>query len=295
MHDLANKYPERPRRVTARAFTIIELLVVIVIIGLLTSVATASYIAAQKHARDTARKSSVNSIAAALESYYAVSHRFPGDALSQTNQNYPTGFPSDCEKVTNLNLGGSAVGISPYYFYSPLLPAFPFNNHCDGISYSASNYIGTGGSTSDFPSGSTNTWLPGLSPFINPTPIESKFANANGDSLPDQSQSTPYADVCDFLDSNQVPSTGPVKNACFQDYNQTRTLIYRNLLNHYAVYARLENDQDTEFDKQFSNISATSKCIPNLVAGLPDLSKEFSCVPYPLSPTNPIVVYLVRK
>ena len=216
----------------AQAFTIIELLVVIVIIGLLTSVATASYIAAQKNARDTARKSSVNSIAAALESYYAVSHRFPGDALSQANQTYPSDFPSACENVTNLNLGGHASGISPYYFYSPLISSA---DRCDG-----SKNLSTGGSDADFSAGSTNTWLPGLSTFLSPVPIESKFTNANGDNIPDPTLPKKYADVCDFLDSTSVrQDLSSHDNACFQNINQTRTLIYRNLLNHYAVYARL--------------------------------------------------------
>jgi prepilin-type N-terminal cleavage/methylation domain-containing protein len=52
-----------------KGFTLIELLVVISIIGILASLALASYSRAQKQARDTQRKSDLNQYRNALELY----------------------------------------------------------------------------------------------------------------------------------------------------------------------------------------------------------------------------------
>lgn len=60
-----NKASER----SERGFTLIELLVVISIIGILAAIATVSYTAAQKQARDTQRKSDLDQYRSALESF----------------------------------------------------------------------------------------------------------------------------------------------------------------------------------------------------------------------------------
>ncbi|MGB9911057.1 MAG: type II secretion system protein [Microgenomates group bacterium] len=54
---------------TKKGFTLIELLVVISIIGILASLALASYSSAQKQARDAQRKSDLNQYRIALENY----------------------------------------------------------------------------------------------------------------------------------------------------------------------------------------------------------------------------------
>jgi prepilin-type N-terminal cleavage/methylation domain-containing protein len=61
-----------------RAFTLIELLVVVVIISLLTLVAIASYLVAQRSSRDNARKATLASVATALENFRLQSSRYPG-------------------------------------------------------------------------------------------------------------------------------------------------------------------------------------------------------------------------
>lgn len=58
-------------------FTLIELLVVIAIIGILTTMVTASFTAAQRRARDTARKSDLKAIQQALELYFQANGRYP--------------------------------------------------------------------------------------------------------------------------------------------------------------------------------------------------------------------------
>lgn len=54
-----------------KGFTLIELLVVISIIGILVSVAIASYSGAQIKARDARRRSDMTAIQATMEQYYA--------------------------------------------------------------------------------------------------------------------------------------------------------------------------------------------------------------------------------
>lgn len=55
-----------------KAFTLLELLVVIGIIAILVSLGTFSYSTAQKKARDTKRKGDIKAISNALEQYYSV-------------------------------------------------------------------------------------------------------------------------------------------------------------------------------------------------------------------------------
>ncbi len=68
------------------AFTIAELLIVIVVIAILATIGIASYTIYQKHARDTRRESSAQAIAEALEKYYEQNGEYPGcGALTSGN------------------------------------------------------------------------------------------------------------------------------------------------------------------------------------------------------------------
>lgn len=55
-----------------KAFTLLEMLVVIGIIGVLVSIGISSYSTAQKKARDAKRKSDLKTIQTAFEQYYAI-------------------------------------------------------------------------------------------------------------------------------------------------------------------------------------------------------------------------------
>ncbi len=55
-----------------KAFTLLELLVVIGIIAILVSLGTFSYSTAQKKARDTKRRGDIKAISNALEQYYSI-------------------------------------------------------------------------------------------------------------------------------------------------------------------------------------------------------------------------------
>lgn len=63
-----------------KAFTLVELLVVMVIIAIIASIVVVSLTKSQKIARDTQRKSDLASIASALSSYYVDNKTYPTSA-----------------------------------------------------------------------------------------------------------------------------------------------------------------------------------------------------------------------
>jgi len=81
-------------------FTLFELLVSISIIGILVAIASISYSAAQKKARDSRRMEDMNGIQKAAEMYYSAnSYAYPA-ALSVLSPNYLQTVPSDPKGVT---------------------------------------------------------------------------------------------------------------------------------------------------------------------------------------------------
>lgn len=69
-----------------KAFTLVEILVVISILAILTSFAVVTFVSIQKDSRDSTRKSNVTIISEALEKYYEKNGEYPSVAsLSSTN------------------------------------------------------------------------------------------------------------------------------------------------------------------------------------------------------------------
>lgn len=70
------------RAYTRAGFTIVELIVVIVVIGILAAVSVVGYRGSQDRARDTARQTSLTEIRSALEAYRAEKGTYPNEATS---------------------------------------------------------------------------------------------------------------------------------------------------------------------------------------------------------------------
>ncbi len=75
---------------TSRGFTIVELLIVIVVIGILAALVIVTYAGIQQRARDTERKTDVKGIQGQLEAYWADNAKYP--TLTQANDASVGGF-----------------------------------------------------------------------------------------------------------------------------------------------------------------------------------------------------------
>ncbi len=84
------------------AFTLLELLVVITIIGILSSLSLGPIKAAQIRSRDSQRKNHLNLIATALDLYYGTNRNYPG--------NCPNKFTSDTAIDPWIPSPGDALG-----------------------------------------------------------------------------------------------------------------------------------------------------------------------------------------
>jgi prepilin-type N-terminal cleavage/methylation domain-containing protein len=221
-----------------RGFTIIELLVVIVMIGLLTSAAVASYTSAQRRSRDSARKSQVTSIATAVETYYTQHHSFPGQQMLKNPTSTPlASLHQDCEAWTGFTNSNSAdPNVGNYdgwsYMYSPTQDASACNARIDPHNTdpdSTTNKI-------RYDIASFNpapAWIPGLGDYLSPFPVEKNYIDPAGGSV---------AAPTDFLCTSGVGACGPAGNS-------TRTLVYRPLMDGFLVYARLESNTDSDSAK----------------------------------------------
>lgn len=65
------------KKTASRGFTIVELLIVIVVIGILAGLVVVTYNGIQQKARDTERKTDVNALHGQLEAYQAQNGKYP--------------------------------------------------------------------------------------------------------------------------------------------------------------------------------------------------------------------------
>src|SRR3982751_6956611 len=65
------------KKARSSGFTIVELLIVIVVIGILAALVIVTYNGIQQKARDTERKTDVNAIHGQVEAYYAQNGKYP--------------------------------------------------------------------------------------------------------------------------------------------------------------------------------------------------------------------------
>lgn len=81
-------------------FTIVELLIVIVVIGILAAITIVAFNGIQERARDAKRQSNIQAVAKALEMYYVDNGRYP---------NFGSGMSSTAWVQANLNLSPDVV------------------------------------------------------------------------------------------------------------------------------------------------------------------------------------------
>ena len=95
---------------TARAFTIVEVLVTIVVIAILASIVTISYSSYLRDARDTTRETNATIISEALEKYYAKNGEYPSvPAVTSSNASSVTQLVTLSDPKT-LVMPGAASG-----------------------------------------------------------------------------------------------------------------------------------------------------------------------------------------
>lgn len=99
------------RKLNQKGFTIIELLVVIVIIGILVALTLPNLFAAQARGRDTDRKNELKNLQQKLESYFNDNDAYPAD-LATLDASYTagadeiTGPRGDAYTYTTAAVGG---------------------------------------------------------------------------------------------------------------------------------------------------------------------------------------------
>jgi prepilin-type N-terminal cleavage/methylation domain-containing protein len=89
-----------------RGFTIVELLIVIVVIGILAALVIVTYNGIQQKARDTERKTDIKALQGHMEAYWADNAKYP--TLAQANDASAGGF-----RQTNFK------GLDPASFADP--------------------------------------------------------------------------------------------------------------------------------------------------------------------------------
>ncbi|MBX4188560.1 type II secretion system GspH family protein [Candidatus Saccharibacteria bacterium] len=112
-----------------RGFTIVELLIVIVVIGILAALVIVTYNGIQQKARDTERKTDIKAIQGHLEAYWADNAKYP--TLANANDATTNGFRqtnfkgldpaafADPKNVSSQQLCGSATASCYGYTVSP--------------------------------------------------------------------------------------------------------------------------------------------------------------------------------
>lgn len=120
--------------VPRRGFTIVELLIVIVVIGILAALVISAFTSAQARARDASRVNGLRQIQKAVEAYYAVNESYPLPAGGSGT------WSGHCPSYGNYD--AYITGISAYLPKQPIDPRFDVAGQCflyrsDGIDYMA--------------------------------------------------------------------------------------------------------------------------------------------------------------
>lgn len=99
-------------------FTIVELLIVIVVIGILAALVITTFTGIQRRARDTERQTDIKAIHSQLEAYYAQNGSYP--ALAEVNTTTLAGLDGDALTAPNSSTAiDSSAATTAKYRYAP--------------------------------------------------------------------------------------------------------------------------------------------------------------------------------
>lgn len=103
------------------AFTLVELLVVVAIIGILAAIGSFGYTVAVKLSRDAKRQADLKVIQSALEQYHNDQHHYPPTAASVTPGTRFTDPAGTKVYLNNIPTDPTAQGAATNYHYHPFL------------------------------------------------------------------------------------------------------------------------------------------------------------------------------
>jgi prepilin-type N-terminal cleavage/methylation domain-containing protein len=141
------------KRKTSSGFTIVELLIVIVIIGILAALVITTYTGIQQKARDTERRTDINALQSHVEAYFAENGKYPSLAnfndasWRSTNMKGLDGAAlADPKNASSQQLCGSTSANCYGYTVSPANCDNGTNGDCTGYTLTAT--LETGGTYS---------------------------------------------------------------------------------------------------------------------------------------------------
>ena len=91
-------------------FTLIEMMIVIVIISILSAVATASYRSYVVKARRTSAQEELLQIQQSIEEFYALNHKYTGAFTTKTVEQYQFSFLTEGGDFTGYQIRATATG-----------------------------------------------------------------------------------------------------------------------------------------------------------------------------------------
>ena len=129
----------------SKGFTIVELLIVIVVIGILATLVLVTFTGIQQKARDSKRKTDLGAVQAALETYYSSNNTYPTLAhlqssswLSSNLKGFDAAALQDPKGASNSTVGSSTSATQYGYVVTAADGTLASPTTCDDGS-SASN------------------------------------------------------------------------------------------------------------------------------------------------------------